>query len=744
MAARQPVPPSEPAGPGSPVAEPFARPGFTGQLVTASRPRDLDAALRKLTDPGSADETLHWGRNYLYTTCLETIAGDRQVVVKQFRNQTFRQRLRRRLSGSKAERSWRAALAFVAAGVPTPEPLLWIESRDPAGPSFFVSRKLEGFFETRYFLRARNAGREAEEFPAVDVAAFFDRLGHQLRRMHDAGIWHRDVSIGNLLVRLEEEGPSFFLIDLNRARVVGRMGVLRRSRDLCRLRILRRQDRRRLLDAYWPGDGAPAWKRAAYSVFFRGFLFKNALKAALRAPLRISRGARPARQPHAHIPAAEAGAGMRDRVVWDRLSDQPHQHAGRAQRLAVRLADAGDHARSVAAALAAAPRIWRRYRQLAGDVRREPHPWQGVGVALRPHEEDPEGLLAAIEELGVGPLLLRLHPWQREHDAEERLAARLAEAGHELTFALPQTRELVRDRERWRSAVEELSERFRPYGRRFQVGQAINRSKWGVWTYGEYLELAAAAAEVLRRRPGTEVLGPAVIDFEPHATAAVLNRRRPAVRFDAVSSLLYVDRRGAPENRQLGLDTAGKVALLHAIAETARNGAGRTWITEVNWPLWEGPHSPAGRDVAVDEETQADYLARYYLLALATGMVERVFWWQLAARGYGLLDPGETGLRRRPAFRAMRTLVRHLEGCLCLGPVAAPEPARLLGFRRSDGVELVAAWSTGDPTQAALPRAAAEIVSRDGEPAPAAGRQIEISGSPRLVRLVAGGPDVNP
>jgi hypothetical protein len=355
---------------------------------------------------------------------------------------------------------------------------------------------------------------------------------------------------------------------------------------------------------------------------------------------------------------------------------------------------------------------------------------------VRPYEKDPEGLLEAVEELGVRSVLLRLHPWQQDHRPEEELAAQLSEAGKELTFALPQSRELVRDPARWRAAVEELAERFRPFGRRFQVGQAINRSKWGVWNHGEYLELAAAAGEILRRHPETEVLGPAVIDFEPHAMAAVLNRRRPGVRFDAVANLLYVDRRGAPENRQLGLDTIDKVTLLHAIAETAHNSAGRSWITEVNWPLWEGPHSPAGRDVAVDEETQADYLARYYLLVLATGLVERIFWWQLVARGYGLVDPVDQQLRRRPAFHAMRTLARVLDGSLCLGPLPSPSPVRLLGFRHEDGSEWVAAWSTGESTRVELPRRAVEVLSRDGEPAGRVGRQIRVTRSPLLARLV--------
>jgi len=117
---------------------------------------------------------------------------------------------------------------------------------------------------------------------------------------------------------------------------------------------------------------------------------------------------------------------------------------------------------------------------------------------------------------------------------------------------------------------------------------------------------------------------------------ALANRRHEGLHFDVLSSLLYVDRRGAPENRQLGLDTVDKVVLLRAIAEVGRNCSERLWITEVNWPLREGPHSPAGKSVSVDEQSQADYLVRYYLLTLGTGLVERVYWWRMAARGYGL------------------------------------------------------------------------------------------------------------
>ena len=46
-----------------------------------------------------------------------------------------------------------------------------------------------------------------------------------------------------------------------------------------------------------------------------------------------------------------------------------------------------------------------------------------------------------------------------------------------------------------------------------------------------------------------------MIDFEFYATIALLNMKRDGVHFDATAHLLYVDRRGAPENAQLGFDT---------------------------------------------------------------------------------------------------------------------------------------------------------------------------------------------
>jgi len=80
----------------------------------------------RLTDPAHALKTLHWGRNYLYVTRVETDGGSLDVVVKQFRILGLRDRLRKRFRGSKAAKSWRIANALLAAGLQTPEPVTLI------------------------------------------------------------------------------------------------------------------------------------------------------------------------------------------------------------------------------------------------------------------------------------------------------------------------------------------------------------------------------------------------------------------------------------------------------------------------------------------------------------------------------------------------------------------------------------------------------------------------------------------
>ncbi|MDP9120040.1 MAG: hypothetical protein M3O15_01515, partial [Acidobacteriota bacterium] len=115
-------------------------------------------------------------------------------------------------------------------------------------------------------------------------------------------------------------------------------------RDLSRLALFRPEHQEALLASYWGRAPAPrSLGRLLYATCHRAFLLRNGAKERLRGKSSRNRGLL-ARGSHAHLPAAPADARVRDRIVWDRLSDQPHQHAGRLAKLRVRLADAGSHA----------------------------------------------------------------------------------------------------------------------------------------------------------------------------------------------------------------------------------------------------------------------------------------------------------------------------------------------------------------------------------------------------------------
>jgi tRNA A-37 threonylcarbamoyl transferase component Bud32 len=705
-------------------------------VASTHRPDDLLVEVGRIVDPSASTETIHWGRNYIYAADIRTDSGPVSVVVKQFKNQGLRNRLDRQLRGSKAERSWRVAKELVRGGLATPAPLLWVETDEPEGPSFFVAERLSEAVEVRQFFRRLNDDPDAGGFPQVDDWEFLKRLGRLAREINDAGVIYRDLSMGNILAMQRDGALDLYLVDFNRARIGRSPGVVRRTRDICRLPVLQRKHREAFLEGYWgnvPSRLSFRWWFYALSV--EGYILKHSIKKRLKF-LRLRRRHAHGGSHHPHIPAVSQGVSSRDKAVWDHLSDQPHQHASRREKFFIRLADSPAHLRDLGIVAASAAKVKRRFRELKSALYEEPISFGGVGLAVRPWPQEPDRHLREIEDLGVGPVLMRLHPWAADHTDEERLAAALVGAGHQLAFAIPQNRDLVRDRARWRAAVEELASRFSRYGLRFQVGQAINRSKWGIWTHGEYVDLYLEAAEILRRIEGVEVMGPAVIDFEFQALLALVNRGVPGLHFDIVSSLLYVDRRGAPENRQMGLDTVDKVTLLRAIAEIGRSSSERCWITEVNWPLWEGPHSPAGKTVSVNEETQADYLLRYYVLALGTGLVERVYWWRLIARGYGLISPESDGsLRRRPSWHALNTLVAQVEGTVFRGPLPAPDGAYLYHFTDGDR-ELVMGWSVGETSTATLPRPASEVISRGGQPLPVPdGTEIILGPSPNYYWL---------
>ena len=93
------------------------------------------------------------------------------------------------------------------------------------------------------------------------------RCGALIARMHDAGIWHADLQLRNILITAE--GP--YLIDFDGAKRMGRVPPLQRARNLLRLRrsLQKNGVSASIYNAVLEGYGGPpppAWLTAVYAL----------------------------------------------------------------------------------------------------------------------------------------------------------------------------------------------------------------------------------------------------------------------------------------------------------------------------------------------------------------------------------------------------------------------------------------------------------------------------------------------
>ena len=128
-------------------------------------------------------------------------------------------------------------------------------------------------------------------------------------------------------------------------------------------------------------------------------------------------------------------------------------------------------------------------------------------------------------------------------------------------------------------------------------------------------------------------------------------------------------------------------------------------ISEVNWPLlgtgvWSPVNSPyetrdpRTHDPSVSEADYAAFMARYLLLALASGHVSRVYWWRLAARGFGLIDDTDPAAwRPRPAFHSLHALLEKLDGAAFARKLETPGGEFALEFSRPGAAPLTVCWT---------------------------------------------------
>jgi len=170
--------------------------------------------------------------------------GQIRVVLKNFGWRSFLHFLASPFMASKAINSFKAALHLLNNGLPTPKPLAAFEQRRwrLVKRNCYVTESLGPLPHVRDYLKLRPDG----EAGAREVLAL---LGSYIRRMHDSGLFHRDLTLANFLLKDGE----LYLIDLNRSRLKKRMSFAQRLRDLATPEL--EESDRNLFLRYYLGDG---------------------------------------------------------------------------------------------------------------------------------------------------------------------------------------------------------------------------------------------------------------------------------------------------------------------------------------------------------------------------------------------------------------------------------------------------------------------------------------------------------
>ena len=100
--------------------------------------------------------------------------------------------------------------------------------------------------------------------------------------------------------------------------------------------------------------------------------------------------------------------------------------------------------------------------------------------------------------------------------------------------------------------------------------------------------------------------------------------------------------------------------MLYALAKLSPKTTADIYITEVNWPLSDtAPYAPTSELECVSEEEYSKFMLEYLKIAKESGKVQRVYWHQLIAPGYGLVDHREGKIRKTKAFEDYKQMLKE-------------------------------------------------------------------------------------
>lgn len=694
-----------------------------GRYQGAIAPEFDDAILRAQLDKialllnNSDVVKLSNGPDYVVKLALPSAQGDIQVALKVFKRQNWLKDRFDRKHKSKAERSYAAACYLQVHNIGTPAPIAWLDrwQDNRLVESYFLSIFqpaicLRDALSDIYFNRRDNA-------PLMELLHL---VAPAIRAMHDANFMHGDMGNQNILLPKNADGswaqPQF--IDLNRARMPARPLLDKeRAFDLSRPIL--------------PGN---------YLNFFKYIYCQhqmpsselNRAETSYRKRFAWHRSSRKFRHPLRYLknlgktqtPLNPVYPDPKDYWLWDEKSAQPMIALSRKEKHRERFLR--DLLVMIGQGIAVLPQLYRTYQRLKQQSFQQPVTLKNrIGVALHPRENYSEHELKLLSALGKPPVLLRFchHESEAIWDNTIALVQQLHSEGVEVMVALLQDRQAVLQPAQWQTFLHKVIPAIANYAQHIEITHAYNRIKWGVWKMKELQALMAPAFALQEQYPQIKLTGPACIDFEYLPVIAALKSLPKGKVFAALSHLLYVDRRGAPENPQGPFSTLEKCTLLKAITHIAPHCEQKVIISEVNWPvlntgIWspivcpyitpKWSRTPSGES----DNDYANFMLRYIAIAICSGHVDQLFWWRLSAKGYGLVDD-QNEFTPRPAFTALQYFLSLLGDTTYIKKWPSASGTYILEFHNATQ-QILMAWTTQNESAELADFAAESIHSRDG------------------------------
>ena len=667
-----------------------------------------------LKNPGV--ERLSNGPDYVVKLPLQSSRGEIIVALKIFKRQSWLKDRFDRKHKSKAERSYNAAGYLQENNIGTPAPIAWLDRWEN-------NRLIESYFLTIFqpAICFRDAlsniyfGSRNNE-PLMELLHL---VAPAISAMHAVNFLHGDLGNQNILLPKNADGswaqPQF--IDLNRCTIATRsLTDKERAFDLSRPIL--------------PGNYLNFFKY----IYCNHQMPSNELEkneTTYRKRFAFHRNSRHFRHPIRYLKNRHKKTknpvypDPKDYWLWDEKSAQPMIALSRKEKNRERFI--GSALKVLVQGLVALPALYSAYKKVKQQSYSQPIVLKDrIGVALHPRSEYIAHELTLLQELGNPPALLRFCHHENEAIWDETIALiqQLHHDGIEVMVALLQDREAVLHPERWSAFLNKIIPAVAGLASHIEITHAYNRIKWGVWNIDELQALMAPAFALKKQFPQIKLTGPACIDFEYLSVIAALKSLPKENKFSALSHLLYVDRRGAPENAQGIFSTLEKCALLKALTTISPQCENKVIISEVNWPvidtdIWSPvvcPYvTPKWKDKpsGESESDYANFMLRYLVIAICSGHVEQVFWWRLSAKGYGLVDDQDQ-FRQRIAYTALQYFFVRLGDATFIKKWPSEKNTYVMEFHNATQ-QILMVWRTkGESTQ--LPSFDAQkCYNRDGQ-----------------------------